>query len=654
MPRTNSFPTGRSSARALPWLLRAAAAFGTLAAAAPARADGVPGLALLRPAEREGAAERLGVDSLGDLPCYEVDQAIDDVTGSFAGKATVRWTNVTGEPVERLPLLLHPNASRELGASAAEAGYLEVSSVTDGDGGMLDYESPRPSLLEVRLGAPLAPGARATVVVRYEGTLRVLPPHANDVFQQAMSAIGSLSSIGLADYGLLATGDGIITAANAYPVVAPFRDGEFDTSPPGRLGDLAYNGVAAFRVRTVVPAGVTVVTNLVDAAPESAGDGAGVVIVSEGLGVRDFVLVAGRDLERTSVERSGTRVSSVYRAKDAAGGAIALETAAAALDSFNRRFGPYPYTELDVAEASLVGGAGGVEFSALVLIAGMLYRSPEDSDSPLATILGLWASLGERIGSALDGRDPEGEDAPPTPAEDLLRGSLEFTVAHEVAHQWFAGLVGNDSRRFPSLDEPLAQYAAGLVVADLHGAEEARRAFDMNVKLNYALYRLLEGTDRPVLRDTAGFRSSVEYAGLVYGKAPYVYEALADSLGADRLHEAIRTAVDRFRFRLVTTEEWIGALEDAAGGGDSGVRAAFRRWLEEAHGDEDLGVDENGDFVIDTLFPPDVAGALRQSFAVLGMPPAQMLRALFGGSVGDDAPIGPGIDPRDALRLLEP
>ena len=82
--------------------------------------------------------------------------------------------------------------------------------------------------------------------------------------------MGSLSGAGAADYGLLGSGDGILTMASAYPMVAPYRDGEFDTSRPTRFGDLAYNHVAVFRVRTIVAAGMRVVTNLVDSPPAAA------------------------------------------------------------------------------------------------------------------------------------------------------------------------------------------------------------------------------------------------------------------------------------------------------------------------------------------------------------------------------------------------
>jgi NAD(P)-dependent dehydrogenase (short-subunit alcohol dehydrogenase family) len=39
-------------------------------------------------------------------------------------------------------------------------------------------------------------------------------------------------------------------------------------------------------------------------------------------------------------------------------------------------------------------------------------------------------------------------------------------------------------------------------------------AMDLNVRLNYALYRLLGGADGPVARDTTTFRTPLEYAAL--------------------------------------------------------------------------------------------------------------------------------------------
>ncbi|MFO0546770.1 MAG: M1 family aminopeptidase [Polyangiaceae bacterium] len=585
--------------------------------------------------------------AVDELPVYEIDQAIDDASGSFAGRLRLTFQNPSSAPLDEVPLLFHANAAAELGAPGS--GTIDLESATLPTGEALRIERVRPTYIKVTLSRPLPPGESLGLELRYRGRLRALGPGANDAFKQALQSMSSLSGSGASDYGLLASGDGLLTLATAYPMLAPYGPSGFDTHPPDRVGDLAYNTVARFSVRTVVPAGLGVVTNLADGAPEPLADERA-VILSEGSFVRDFVLVAGRDLERRTKDSGGVRVTSVYRARDAAAGAVALDMAVSALDSFQRRFGAYPYSELDVVEASIVGGAGGVEFNGLTLVAGMLYRSASDSESPMASLMKLWGSLGGRLGDL--GEEGEAGRAPrASSADDTLHDVLEFTVAHEVAHQYFAELVGNDSHTDPAFDEPAAQYLAGLAILDRHGATAAARAMDSNVKLNYALYRLLGGQDRPALRATSSFRTPLEYAALVYGKAPYVYVALAKRLGADRLHAAMRAVIDHHRFGLVSTRQWIEELATELGP-EASVRETFARYFDEAHGDADLGVDDSGDFVLEAMFPPEVSSALREATATLGIGPRDLLRMLFGGALGDDAPIGRGLDPERALDDL--
>mgnify|MGYP001560197874 CR=1 FL=1 len=612
----------------------------------PVLAD-VPGVELLRDGAREGAEEDLGVASLEDLPQYTIDQAIDDVSGTFSARMTLRWTNLTGAAVSELPLQLHPNAAKELGTD--DSSTMTISEVSSTEGPAATFEATRPSLVTVTFASPIAPGARTTLSVRYGGKLRKLPANANDVFAQAMSGLASMSGAGVADYGLVGVGDGLLTMASAYPMAAPFREGSFDTGAPAKIGDIAYNGQAVFVVRTIVPAGMQVVTNLVDGEPEAAGEKTEVV-VSQGALVRDLLLVAGRDLAESSKRIGDVRVRSVYRAKDEKAGKAVLEVAADALTTFEKEFGPYPYTELDIAEASLVGGAGGVEFPAMVLIAGMLYRDPGESTSQMAMVLKMLEGLSGGLDGLLD-EGGEGKKASKSPTEGMLDSALEFTVAHEVAHEYFAITVGNDCHRYPFVDEPLAQYLAGLAYADRHGAAEAKAAMDMNVKLNYALYRMLDGKDKPVAREAAAYQSTTEYAALVYGKAPYLYVALAEKYGEDRFHQAIREGVRRHRFQLVTLDGWAETIGEGCGDPE-GVRGLFRRWMEEKHGDKDLGVSDDGEFVMDAMFGPETAASLKETLPMLGMKPKDFLKGMFGGGLGDDLG-GEGIDPEKALKELE-
>jgi len=52
-------------------------------------------------------------------------------------------------------------------------------------------------------------------------------------------------------------------------------------------------------------------------------------------------------------------------------------------------------------------------------------------------------------------------------------GSADRSIVHEVAHQWFYGLVGNDQGRDPWIDEGLASYAEFVQIGSLarHASE---------------------------------------------------------------------------------------------------------------------------------------------------------------------------------------
>jgi len=270
--------------------------------------------------------------------------------------------------------------------------------------------------------------------------------------------------------------------------------------------------------------------------------------------VRDFVMLAGADLTSSSTTAGGVLVTSHYRSEDRAAGLQGLDIAARALSQFARRFGPYPYVRFDLVEAPLVGGAGGVEFSGLATVASMFYSA------------GGTGGLGALL---------------------PLGSMREFVTAHEVAHQWWHVLVGSDSRSSPYTDESLTQYSAMLYFEDRYGKERARHEGEMNAKMNFQLMRLLGHADGRVEGPVSSFASSLEYAGLVYGKGPYFYEALRKLVGDASFFQSLRTYVARYQFRIAPPS----ALADLMTGGPKPeeARVLASRWLREAHGDQDLG-----------------------------------------------------------------
>src|SRR6185295_8478409 len=98
-------------------------------------------------------------------------------------------------------------------------------------------------------------------------------------------------------------------------------------------------------------------------------------------------------------------------------------------------------------------------------------------------------------------------------------------------HQWWHVVVGSDSRAHPFQDEGLAQWSSLLYLDDRYGHARAQRDGDMQVRQNYQMMRMQGGADAAVDRPVDQFANPLAYAGLVYGKGPYYYDAIRHELG---------------------------------------------------------------------------------------------------------------------------
>ncbi|MFB7088910.1 M1 family metallopeptidase [Streptomyces sp. NPDC056296] len=192
---------------------------------------------------------------------------------------------------------------------------------------------------------------------------------------------------------------------NALPVLAVHDAKGWHLDPYVALGESFYALTGDFRVRLDHPSALKVpATGDTRTLPGSPGR---TVTLSVANRVRDFAWAAGPFRTATETTPGGVRVKS-YWAPDtpAAGVRINRTDAVASIDRFGQEFGRYPYGEIDLVMTSRFGG--GMEYPGLVLL----------------------------------GTTEEGS-----------------AVVHEVAHQWWYGVVGNDEYASPWLDESFAQYA---------------------------------------------------------------------------------------------------------------------------------------------------------------------------------------------------
>ncbi len=170
--------------------------------------------------------------------------------------------------------------------------------------------------------------------------------------------------------------------------------------------------------------------------------------------------------------------------------------------------------------------------------------------------------------------------------QNMLQSVLEMTIAHEVAHQWWAIAVGSDSIREPFVDESLANYSAVLYFEDRYGREAAEKIINMHLKTPYSMARMLGLPDAPANLPTSAYISSLQYSAAVYGKGALYYDELRRAVGDGVFFAALRQYYSKYHGGLAHARS-LGDLISAKAP-KMGVEALYRHWIEETHGDQDI------------------------------------------------------------------
>ena len=513
-----------------------------------------------------------------DAPTYDVQADVRPGSGAVSG--TVRLSLPVGDADEVL-LRWFPGVPD----FDAEAGIGDVE--VDGEAADAEVEA---ALVTVPL--PAGHGERVGVTVPFSYTLPVSKGGGG-----LLDLLGGMG--GPADIGLLSRTPDAWNLGHWFPLWIP--DGGSAEPDPGGVGDIGNSPAALIRMELTVPDGWAVVDGGVRTGEDTV-DGT-TTVTSEGYGMNDLVvnLLRGYDVEERSLggDLAGVTVRA-YGPPDAqAQLAGVLDEAATSLEVLSDHFVAYPWREFEVVSAPLGSGVGGMEWPGATWIEPSLFAGGVPGLGDLEEMLGGLGGL-----QGLDGL--EGLEG----LEDLLGGGgsgglggmlggdtgrmLEtmraWTIAHEVGHEWWHVIVGNDSVLAPVVDEPLAQYSACLALRELQSAppHEVDALCDLHIESGYEQMRMLGERDGRADRATTDYDSSFQYAGLVYGKAAAFYRALEERYGAGEVTTALGTVTEEHAFEMLTA----GQLRDALGAalGEPGLDRLWRRWMEGSRGDRDMGV----------------------------------------------------------------
>lgn len=521
-------------------------------AAEPLSVEAQLALQSFRPGEKQRLEKAVG--SVDELPLYLVDLDVDAQKNEVTGRVKI-LIHAKTQTLKELHLRATPN---NIDRNRIKLSNCKVNGLP------AVMEQPEATLFRVALDPEVPPGAAVTVEVVVRGQLpRVEKKSAAQMSQRAMTK----GSAGKTDHGAFGAFDDFISLVGVVPQVPPTEDGVPVQGPAG-IGDLALYAPSNFLASVRVPSGYR--AHLTGAALGEVPEKDGRVRFSFAAAAsRDFPVLISRGYELQTAKVDDITVESWAAKGDAETSTKVLEYARSSLFELQKRLGPYPYKTLRVIEAPLQDGAGGMEFPGLITVATFLYEAQTDPSAafgPYAPFMAMSGMGGELLGSMLD-----------------------FTVAHEVAHQYFAGLVGSDPVRHPVVDETLAQFAALLVMEWRDGKAAYKRAREQQLVLAYHTYRLTGGEDAVADRPTSEFDSELQYGAVVYGKAPLLHEAERRLMGDAAFMKAMRSYVDTYRYKWACADCFTQTLSKQSPMLASRLSKLRQRWWLEARGDEDLG-----------------------------------------------------------------
>jgi hypothetical protein len=328
-------------------------------------------------------------------------------------------------------------------------------------------------------------------------------------------------------YNIFVYDDDTATLAGFYPAVAVYDEDGWDTQLPPHYGDAPYLDAALYQVQLTVPDSMAVAASGSEIDRVSNNDGTQTLSLVSGP-IREFYIAMRPDYDVASEIVGGVTVNSYYPAHLAEGGQQALRNAADALRVFNQSFGPYPYAEFDIAATPTT--AGGIEYAGIVVINQQLYEFP-----------GMF---------------------------------FQQAIAHEVAHQWWYNMVGNDQVGEPWLDEALTNYSTVFYWEEIEGDEVTAQVIDAYFDGPYQNARETN-QDRAVVGPVSGF-SERDYGIIVYGKGSLFFEALREEVGNEVYLEIMQTYFDQYKYQLAQGDDLLNVIEHVSG---REIEPLFEQWM---------------------------------------------------------------------------
>ena len=303
--------------------------------------------------------------------------------------------------------------------------------------------------------------------------------------------------------------DGEIHLPFFYPQLAVYDKDGWNTKALAQVGDGRYTEMSDYMITISAPSEYEIVCNGVELS--RVAQDSQTAYVFQAAQRRELFVAAFTDYNHFERIVGNTRILGYFH--DTPGSLIdmgdmdsVMDAAAFSMEYYNRILMDYPYETLIVMRSAWTSHAVNMEYSGLFTIAAM--------------------------------GDENGEHA----------------TYHEMAHQWFYFLVGNNENAEPWLDEAFAEFASVLCLEAAGYTEVVADRWEFQKTVSY-IY--MDGEAINVSYDKAS-----NYTNLFYNRGAYFLKELMDAIGKDEFLSILSEYCETYAYRFATTEAFLILLRE--------------------------------------------------------------------------------------------
>ena len=450
----------------------------------------------------------------GPLDQYTLRVDVQPAESRLEGRAEILWTNRSIRSVDHLVFHLYLNAfaSSESRLMRESEGYLRGRPLRVG-GGITIHS------IQVDGQGDLLPEADDELIPGDRTQLRLplgRPCPAAESLHIVIAFTVDMPEIAIRS----GISDGVVFGAQFFPKLARLEpNGSWASFPYHALGEF-YADFAAYELRVQAPTGYVV-----------ASGGTPLPPLDDLPGYSRFRLEPAHDIAFTAwdgyrvheTNHTGHRIQVLSDADHQDLARRQGDLIGDAVSYFEEHFGLYPYESLTaVIPPPVAQGAAGMEYPSFVTTGGPRW---------------------------------------PTPGTSL---PWELVTVHEVAHQWFQGMVASHEVQWPMLDEGIATWAHCDYLSHRYGLYRSAVALGPWSLGCFESLRAQTLSPRlpPPGQPAHAFESSSSYGASVYALTALTLETIARTWGRDRLRRALGVYARRYRFQHPTPDDLFRVFDE--------------------------------------------------------------------------------------------